>query len=354
MSSLRIRTTAPSLLVCLFLGAFSASGQITAHYINVGQAASALVEFPSGAILIDAGGEKTDDDVYGDHLVQYLKNFFKDHPSLNDTLDAIIISHPHIDHTMYLMDVMENFTVRTLVDNGGDSGSGIGPLNKARAYAKSHGIDYIAIGNAGITKRGKKLDLLASEGPGAVPKILALSGLRGCSNLNNDSIAVRIEMGAASLLFAGDAENEADSDCDAELGVLEDRFQGTALLKASVLHVPHHGSYNGTSDDFLKLVTPQVAVISAGDPDRHTPGAFHAWQFGHPRAVAVTTLENDTSGTRTSSKFVVVLPSVKKTQTVTMSKAVYCTCWDGDVVVAFSAQGSTPTVSTDNFRPPVN
>jgi competence protein ComEC len=355
MSTSRIKAIAPTFLACLFLGAFAASGQITAHYINVGQAASALVEFPSGAILIDAGGEDTGGgNVYGAHLVQYLKTFFKDHPSLNDTLDAVIISHPHIDHTMSLMDVMQNFTVRTLVDNGGASGSGIVPLDNARAFAKSHGIDYIAIGNARISKRGKQLDLLASEGPGAVPKILAMSGLRGCENLNNDSITIRIEMGAASLLFAGDAENEADKECDAEIGMLEDRFNGTPLLKATVLHVPHHGSFNGTSDDFLKLVTPQISVISAGDPDRHKPGVFHAWEFGHPRAVAVTTLENDTSGTRPAPKSVVVLPAVKKEQTITMSKAVYCTCWDGDVVVTFAGPASAPTVSTDNFRPPVN
>jgi beta-lactamase superfamily II metal-dependent hydrolase len=42
-------------LLLLVLGR-TAIAQITAHYINVGQAASALVEYPSGAILIDAGG----------------------------------------------------------------------------------------------------------------------------------------------------------------------------------------------------------------------------------------------------------------------------------------------------------
>ena len=39
-----------------------ASAQVTAHYINVGQAASALVELPEGVIVIEAGGETTAND----------------------------------------------------------------------------------------------------------------------------------------------------------------------------------------------------------------------------------------------------------------------------------------------------
>jgi hypothetical protein len=44
--------------------------------INVGQAASALIEFIGGAILVDAGGENTGDDVYRTHLLNYLNDFF--------------------------------------------------------------------------------------------------------------------------------------------------------------------------------------------------------------------------------------------------------------------------------------
>jgi competence protein ComEC len=35
-------------------------------------------------------------------------------------------------------------------------------------------------------------------------------------------------------------------------------------MNITVLKVAHHGSRNVTSDDFLKLVHPQAAVISAG------------------------------------------------------------------------------------------
>ena len=45
------------LLVALLFSTVVARGQIRAHYINVGQADSILVEFRGAAILIDAGGD---------------------------------------------------------------------------------------------------------------------------------------------------------------------------------------------------------------------------------------------------------------------------------------------------------
>src|SRR5258708_731955 len=44
---------------------FGASPKMRAHFINVGQAASALLEFPCGAVLIDAGAQDKD---FAQHL----------------------------------------------------------------------------------------------------------------------------------------------------------------------------------------------------------------------------------------------------------------------------------------------
>ncbi len=54
--------------------------QIKVHYFNVGQAASALVEFPCGAVLIDAGAQ---DAKYRDTLINDLKMFFARRTDLN-------------------------------------------------------------------------------------------------------------------------------------------------------------------------------------------------------------------------------------------------------------------------------
>jgi competence protein ComEC len=336
------------------LAAASLSAQVTVHYINVGQAASALVEFRTGAILIDAGGETTSDNLYKKHLAEYLNTFFTEkRPDLNRTLDGVIISHPHIDHTLLLMDVMQNFEVNALIDNGADSGSGIKQLKQARDFAKKNKIQYMAVRDRSIRKTGKTLTLIEPEDPGA-PRITLLAGFRGCDNANNDSIAVRIQTAETILLFTGDAENE-DSKCTAELDALAKKYAGTPLLQANIYHVAHHGSFNGTTDAFMKLVSPTIAVISAGDPATKTPGQFHAFQFGHPREVAVNTVVADVAGSRSdfggSPKDVVIFPAAKVSKTVSMEKAVYCTCWDGDVRLEFAKGQSTPVITTTNFHP---
>jgi|ERR1700730_4524142 len=94
-----------NLRLCLaFVLLFSASvakAQTRAHYINVGQADSILLEFRTAAILIDAGGETTvPANRDRDHLVGYLNRFFAERaanpslPNLNRTLLAVIITSP--------------------------------------------------------------------------------------------------------------------------------------------------------------------------------------------------------------------------------------------------------------------
>ena len=51
-------------------------------------------------------------------------------------------------------------------------------------------------------------------------------------------------------------------------------------IESDVLKVAHHGSRSSSSDVFLSRVSPDVAVISAGEDNR----------FGHPHQDTVETL----------------------------------------------------------------
>ena len=52
-------------------------------------------------------------------------------------------------------------------------------------------------------------------------------------------------------------------------------------LDSDVLKVAHHGSRSSSSDEFLRRVSPAVAVVSAGEGNR----------FGHPHPETVTALQ---------------------------------------------------------------
>jgi competence protein ComEC len=173
-----------------------------------------------------------------------------------------------------------------------------------------------------------------------------LNANRNCENENNDSLIVRVKYKEAKYLFNGDAETESDPLCEAEVPMLVDFYEGTDRLDVDVYKVGHHGSLNGTDEDLMKAMTPQISVISAGMHKQHEPGKFHAFQFGHPREDIVALLERFTSKERDPVKFY-TMPRVKKVkQNRRIEKAVYCTCWDGDVVVSTDPSGSQFTVST--------
>jgi beta-lactamase superfamily II metal-dependent hydrolase len=71
----------------LWLGLSSAviAQTMRAHFIDVGQGAATLVEFPCAAILIDTGGEKNGEFDSTEALMDYLETFFARRADLSQT-----------------------------------------------------------------------------------------------------------------------------------------------------------------------------------------------------------------------------------------------------------------------------
>lgn len=151
----------------------------------------------------------------------------------------------------------------------------------------------------------------------------------------------------AKFLFVGDAESERDKLCgDSEIQSLLDFYAAGSLLDVDLYKVGHHGSHNGTTRGFLREMTPRMSVISAGDTETREPDGFHAFQHGHPRQSVVEDIVELTEGSRDPKSVKVMSGSGNfggKPVTVKMTKAVYCTCWDGDVVVTADSNGELST-----------
>ena len=315
------------------------------HFINVGQAEAILLEFQHDAVLIDAGGEDTHDDRDRKRLLRYLDAFFERRTDLTEgkkgKIHTIIISHPHIDHTMLLIDVMRRYRVLNFVDGGNESGSGIVPLWAARYYAQKQGINYQVVKDSSVTANGlinAALESVNKSNPDVTLKFLAAS--RGCENANNDSLILWAQINGVKFLFTGDDEAfQEKNDCEPEIPFVLKRFKDSNILDIDVYKVGHHGSFNGTSVDLLKAMTPQISVISAGRFDQEEPGDFHAWQFGHPRETAVQTIESFTKNTREPIS-VTTMEGPLQPQIRIIKNAVYCTCWDSNVVVEVLKDGS--------------
>ena len=120
------------------------------------------------------------------------------------------------------------------------------------------------------------------------------------SDINAESIVMKLQVGNTSVLLTGDAQ------FDTEQSMLSSGYN----LHSQVLKVGHHGSSTSTSQAFLSAVTPTYAVISAGIDN----------PYGHPTQQTLDTLSSNsiiTYGTYSYGTIVFSLNSATQTPTPT-------------------------------------
>jgi beta-lactamase superfamily II metal-dependent hydrolase len=323
---------------------------MTAHFIDVDQAHATLLEFSCGAVLVDVGSQ---DDASADDLVNYLNEFFKRRNDLSRTLNSILITHNHIDHTRVLRRLIETekMVVEHYVDNGFTTGSGrfgpnwlkeevqAGRLNTRIRTVPDSDVEAVA-DKSGLTDAD--IDPIACMDEN--PRIRVLQGSfdenpgwndGDFENQNNHSLVARVDFGSAEFLFMGDLQ-------EAGIELLLDYYAGPAraMLNADVLQVGHHGSHNATTANLLAAVTPSVAVIPVGPSIGQDQNGFNAFVFGHPRSAIVDLLINSISRQRTPSKTVRVATGQRRFRNKTITRAVYATGWDGTVRVVARSTGA--------------
>ncbi len=212
-------------------------------YLDVGQGDAALIEFPTGErILVDAGPKTFSYDAGEKVIVPFLKRH-----SIS-RLDDIVLSHPHDDHVGGAPFVMRSLHVTQSIDAGQREQSNIfydyEGLEKTLPHKEiGAGIELLHIPNA-------RFYVLAP-----VSSFLDKDSTDGYSDLNNTSVVFKLQYGATSFLFVGDAEVPVERHLDVVYG---------SFLRSDVLKAGHHGSSTSSSEEFLANVHPKEVVVSVG------------------------------------------------------------------------------------------
>ncbi len=327
------------------LSAAPAGAQIMrAHFIDVGQADATLLEFPCGAVLIDAGTQQDREA----ELVAFLEDFFDRRSDLERTLNTVFITHAHIDHTRALRDVAENFNIVNYVDNGRvESLSGGGDqrwLIRESQEGRSE-VRVRQIADSEVTelphRNGLRDEFIDSvECSDCDPMIRVLSGGLAenpgwspgeFSNDNNHSLSIRVDFGESSFLFTGDLE-------EAAIETMVDYYDGFDTLDVDLYQVGHHGSHNGTTISLMQAMTPHAAVCSVGKWDfgRRPDGSarpFTTFGYGHPRLHVIEMLEDNIAGRRSRPQAVMVAEGARRFKPHRIRDRIYGTGWDGTVSV---------------------
>lgn len=240
---------------------------LTLTALDVGQGDALLVEAPaadgSARMLVDGGPNP-------DAALRHLRRRGV------QRLDAVVLSHPHHDHSGGLAAVLARLEVGAFVTAPGAGSGGDVPASAVAAFAVARERRIPVHEVAAGARFGLGTATVSVLGP---PADLALA-----DDVNDRSLVLRVDGGRGRLLLTGDAEEQAQR----RLLARPDQ------LRAEVLKVPHHGG-DTNAEGFLDAVGARVAVVSVG--------ADNDYGHPHPDVLAdlhpVPVLRTDTAGSVT-------------------------------------------------------
>lgn len=248
------------LIVLIFINVFYKPNEFKLNFIDVGQGDSTLITTESNKkILIDGGGSEFNSsfDVGEKTLLPYL---LKHHVS---KLDYIIISHFDSDHVGGLFKILEKLKVEKII---------IGKqFENSENYQKFIKITKEKNIKIKVVKAGDKIYLDKNTYINVIwPDI---NNIVNENIVNNNSLVFKMVYKNFSILFTGDIEEIAERRI---LNLYSDK------LKADILKVAHHGSKTSSIEEFIKAVSPRIALIGVGKNNN----------FGHPNEEVIQRLKN--------------------------------------------------------------
>ena len=214
-----------------------------------------VLRAPGGAVvLVDAGDPWLA--VAGESAPEHLARWLRDHGV--QRLAAAAATHAHADHLGGFVragaDGGDGLLARLAVDRFLDlpAHSGERPDHRTLvARLEELGVPRLAVA-PGMTD-GSHPDRLGWD-PALRVEVLHGGAEPGWSDLNNDSLALRVGYGDVDFLTVGDCEAAAEE-------LMLERFPGK-LAGIEVLKAGHHGRSDASGGLFLDAVLPRTALVT--------------------------------------------------------------------------------------------
>ena len=233
--------------------------KLNVFMLDVGQGDSFIIKLPGGkTVLIDAGSASPFFD-NGERIIL---------PAMRrleiEKFDYGFVSHIDADHYGGFISLIEKQKIRNIYKPVRDTTSEKDRRFEQYLRNKNIPVEYYERNRLRIGDT--ELFILNDN----------KQNYTGRNSLNNSSGIIKIIYGKTSFLFTGDIDYKGER-------YYTERYK--RFLDSDVLKVSHHGSKSGSSEDFIKLVSPETSLISCGIKNR----------FGHPSGEVTDRLLNSGS-----------------------------------------------------------
>lgn len=237
----------------------SANPDLKVYFFDVGQGDGILIRTPSQQNIIIDGGP---DNAFISKLGQAL-------PFYDRTIDLMVLTHPHDDHLVGLIEVLKRYQVKEVLSSG--------VLHNTDAYLewlkiiKDKAIPLkIALAGQEFIFGQARLKVIypfkSYVGQAIVEKAGEAGAGGNLENLNNTSVVTQLIYGEVKIIFTGDLE------AFGEAQLVESFKNNQPALASQLIKVGHHGSADSSSTPFLQAVSPLYSIISVGRDNK----------FNHP------------------------------------------------------------------------
>lgn len=217
-------------------------GCLNVYMLDVGQGDSLLLISPEGkTMLMDTGSEEQAQAVESSLRALGI-----------ETLDVLVLTHAHEDHAGSAIELVKRVSIGKAY-LGGDTAGYEENLLKQLSRRKVE-TEFLWVGT--------EVDWSES----CTVEVLSPFADRGMGEENDASAVIRVAFGGSSILLC------ADATVDTEKLLLA--LYPLDHLRSTVIKLGHHGSNTSSGEEFLRLVAPELALISVGEnnvydhPDR--------------------------------------------------------------------------------------
>lgn len=211
---------------------------------------SILLQTDDANVIIDTGLSED-----SDALIQKLKE------REVEAIDLLILTHPDKDHIGGAGKVLDTFRVEQVIQTDCVKGSGLQEELEKRLAEEN-----VIVPDDEIRFSFGKLRLTV------YPPMEA-----EYENSNNYSIAALAEYESRRLFFAGDAKRKRIEELLSE-----------GLPEVDVYKAAHHGRDNGRSAELIRQLSPEIAVVTAKEPEKE-----NAQAFSETGTIVYSTYQND-------------------------------------------------------------